>query len=422
MLKAVQVRADRSGRLNILIVTQYFWPENFRINDLASDLKRKGHSVTVLTGIPNYPDGRFYEGYGIFKKREENFNGVRVVRVPLVSRGGSKGFRLALNYFSFAFCASLIGPFYCRDRYGAILVFEPSPITVCLPAIVLKKIKKSPVFFWILDLWPESLSATGAVSSAFVLKVVGRLVRFIYSQCDRILVSSKGFISQVSGMGFPSEDIRYFPNWTEEIYWQAPDKDKLNGLKALPDGFKVVFAGNIGAAQSFGTILDAAQRLKGTPDIQWLIAGDGRMSGWVRDQIRLRNLENCVHMHGRHPPETIISLFSAADALLVTLKRDPAFALTVPGKIQSYLACGKPIIASLDGEGGRLIEEAGAGISCPAEDPAALVAAVLALRGMTPEVRAEMGERGRKFCESNFARFSLLNKLEGWLTEFPKKL
>ena len=407
--------------MNILIVTQYFWPENFRITDLALDLKRRGHYVTVLTGIPNYPDGCFFEGYGIFKKRKEDFNGVQVFRVPFVSRGGSKGLRLVLNYFSFAFFASLLGPFYCRGRYDAIFIFEPSPITVCIPAIILKKIKKAPIFFWMLDLWPESLSATGAVSSPFILKAVGGLVRFIYSQCDRILVSSKGFIKQVAGMGFPPENILYFPNWAEEIYRQAPDKTRLSSLNALPEGFKIVFAGNIGAAQSFDTILDAARRLKETPDIHWLIAGDGRMSGWVNVQIRLRGLENCVHMLGRHSPETIVSLFSEADALLVTLKRDPAFALTVPGKIQSYLACGKPVIASLDGEGGRLIEESGAGLSCPAEDSATLAAAVLSLRGMSPQARVEMGEKGRKFCEANFTRSTLLDKLDWWLKEFPKK-
>ena len=407
--------------MNVLIVTQYFWPENFRINDLALDLKQKGHDVTVLTGIPNYPDGHFFEGYGIFRKRREDFNGISVIRVPLVSRGKSKSLRLALNYFSFAFFASLLGPLYCKGKYDAIFVFEISPVTVCLPAIVLKKVKKAPIFFWVLDLWPESLAATGAVSSDSVLKAVGWLVRYIYGQCDKILVASKGFIGQVSGMGFPLENIHYFPNWTEDIYWQTPDKTLLNTLPTLPDGFKIVFAGNIGAAQSFDTILDAAERLRGTPDIHWLIAGDGRLAEWVQDQIQHRKLENCVHMLGRHSPETIVSLFSAADALLVTLKRDPAFALTVPGKIQSYLACGKPVIASLDGEGGKLIEESGAGIACPAEDAEAIAAAVLTLRGMTPEARKKMGARGRKFCESNFTRSTLLDKLEVWLKEFAKK-
>lgn len=407
--------------MNILIVTQYFWPENFRINDLALDLKQKGHSVTVLTGIPNYPDGIFFDGYGYFRRTREDFNGIRVIRVPLISRGRSKGLRLALNYFSFAFFASLLGPFYCKGHYDAIFVFEPSPITVCLPAIVLKKIKKAPILFWVLDLWPESLSATGTVSSGLVLKIVGELVRFIYSQCDKILASSKGFIDQVSRMGFPPGDILYFPNWTEEIYRQPPDRLSLGRLPPLPDGFKIVFAGNIGAAQSFSTILGAAERLKETHDIQWLIAGDGRMSDWVKDQIRLRNLQNCMHMLGRHAPETIVGLFSQADALLVTLKSDPAFALTVPGKIQSYFACGKPVIASLDGEGGRLIEEAGGGIACPAEDAGALAGAVTTLRAMTAEARREMGERGRKFCEANFTRSTLLDKLEGWLAEGAKK-
>ncbi len=407
--------------MNILIVTQYFWPEDFRVNELALGLKRKGHAVTVLTGIPNYPGGSFFEGYGIFRKREEDFNGIKVLRVPLVSRGRSKGFRLVLNYFSFALFGSLLGPLYCGGRYDAIFVFEISPVTVCLPAILLKKIKKAPIFLWVLDLWPENLSATGAVSSPLILSLVGRMVKFIYSQCDKILVSSKGFIGQVSGLGFPPGDILYFPNWAEEAYGRAPDKTGLAGLGPMPAGFKVVFAGNIGAAQSFETILGAAERLKGTADIQWLIAGDGRMAGWVRDQIKSRALDGCVHMLGRHPQETIVALFGAADALLVTLRRNPVFALTVPGKIQSYLACGKPVVAALDGEGGRLIEEAGAGIACPAEDPGALAAAVLALHGMSPEARGEMGAKGRKFCEANFTRAALLDRLDVWLRDFAKK-
>lgn len=407
--------------MNILIVSQYFWPENFRVNDLALGLNQRGHAVTVLTGIPNYPDGVFFEGYSFFGRNEEDFGGIRVRRVPLISRGKSKGLRLILNYISFAFFASLLGPFYCRGKFDAIFVFQASPVTVGLPAILLKKIKKAPIVFWVLDLWPESLSATGAVSSAFVLKTVTGLVRFIYDHCDRILVSSKGFINQVSGMGYPPDNINYFPNWTEDVYSQAPDKARLAALEPLPEGFKVVFAGNIGAAQSFGTILDAAERLKEAADIHWLIAGDGRVSDWVREQIRLRGLESCVHLLGRHSPETIVALFSRADALLVTLKKEPAFALTVPGKIQSYLACGKPVIASLDGEGGRLIEEAGAGIACPAEDSVALAEAVMSLRSMSGPQRAEMGEKGRKFCETNFTRSRLLDQLAGWLIEGAKK-
>ena len=407
--------------MKLLIVTQYFWPENFRINDLVMGLRDKGHEVTVLTGLPNYPEGAFFPGYGLFNKRHEDYQGVRVFRVPLVSRGKSKGVRLALNYFSFAFFASLLGPFYCRGKYDAIFVFEPSPITVVLPAIVLKKIKRAPIFFWMLDLWPESLTATGAVSSPLILNAARRLVRFIYANCDRILVSSKGFVKQVTSLGFPADNIRYFPNWAEDIYWNKPPDSLPPAIPALPEGFKVVFAGNIGAAQSFDTILKSAELLRETSDIHWLIVGDGRMAEWVKEEIKSRKLEHCLHMLGRHTPEDVANVFSKSDALLVSLRPEPAFALTVPGKVQSYLACGKPVIASLDGEGARLIEEAGAGLACPAGDAEALAKAVLALRNMPGAERALMGEKGLRYCQDNFTRADLISRLEGWLKELPKK-
>lgn len=179
--------------MRILIVTQYFWPESFRINDIALGLRDKGHKVTVLTGQPNYPAGSFFPGYGFFKKIREDYNGVDVVRVPLLPRGSGGGVRLVLNYLSFAFFASILAPFRCRSGYDVIFVYEPSPITVGLPALLLKKLKHAPIMFWVQDLWPESLSATGAVRSAWVLKLVERLVRSIYRGCDVILVQSRAF-------------------------------------------------------------------------------------------------------------------------------------------------------------------------------------------------------------------------------------
>lgn len=407
--------------MRTLIVAQYFWPENFRINDLVLDLKGRGHQVEVLTGIPNYPEGSFFEGYGLFNRRKEDFNGIKVFRVPLVPRGKSKGVRLALNFFSFAFFASLLGPFYCRGRYDAIFVFEPSPITVCLPAIVLKWLGKGPVFFWVLDLWPETLSATGAVKSPAILGAVRSLVRFIYSNCDKILISSKGFASQVASLGFSPADTHYFPNWVEDVYWENPRDTLPAVVGSLPEGFKIVFAGNIGAAQCFEALLDAAEILKGDPSLQWLIIGDGRMAEWVKGEIKRRGLEASFHMLGRHTPETVVDISAKSDALLVSLRPDPVFALTVPGKIQSYLACGKPIIASLDGEGAELVKESGAGLACPAGDAKALADVVRTLAAMPREERAKMGAQGLKFCRDNFTRSRLVDSLEGWITEVAKK-
>jgi glycosyltransferase involved in cell wall biosynthesis len=407
--------------MNILIITQYFWPENFRINDLALGLIAKGHQVTVLTGMPNYPDGRFFSGYGIFKKRVEDYYGVKVLRVPLVPRGKSKGWQLAFNFFSFAFMASLLASFYCRGTFDVIFVFEVSPVTVGIPAIVLKKFKKIPIVFWVLDLWPESLLSAGGIKSVWILRWVGGLVNFIYRQCDRILVSSQAFIPSIKAMGGEPGRIGYFPNWAEMLYEPIQISREADKYVGLPSGFRVMFAGNIGTAQDFGTILEAAENLKGYPSIQWLILGDGRMFEWVKEQVRQRGLSNNVHLLGYHPLETMTHFFASADVMLVTLKHDPIFSLTVPGKIQSYLACGKPIVAAIDGEGGRLVKESGAGLASPAGNGEALAKAVLAMYHMPKAERENMGKRGRDYYESNFERNMLIHRLEGWMQELSKK-
>ena len=398
--------------MKVLIVSQYFWPENFRINDLARGLVERGHEVTVLTGIPNYPEGKIFQGYGIFN-RQENFQGVKVIRVPLIPRGNGKSLLLIANYISFALTASILGPLLLRRcKFDLIFVCQLSPITVGFPALLLKKIKRIPILFWILDLWPESLSATGAIHSPGILKKVDKLVRFIYRGCDKIVVSSRGFIASVAGKLDSPKCIGYFPNWQEPEYC-----DVSTMSECLPKGFRVVFAGNVGAAQDFETIMSAAEKLKVYRDIQWVVLGDGRRLDWVKEQVELRDLSASFHLKGRYPSEAMPAFFAQADVMLVTLKRDPAFALTVPGKIQSYMACGRPIVAALDGEGSRLIAESGSGLSVPAEDSDALANAVLSMYRMSKEQRYAMGMRGKEYCEQNFERDMLIDRLEGWMRE-----
>jgi glycosyltransferase involved in cell wall biosynthesis len=403
--------------MRILIVTQYFWPENFPINDLALGLQEKGHNVAILTGVPNYPVGNFFHGYSYFKKRRENFNGLTIIRAPLIPRGRGSGLRLALNFLSFAFFASLFGPIYCRGKFDLIFVYEPSPITVGLPAIVLKKIKSAPVMFWMQDLWPESLSATDAVRSKIILKSVELLVRFIYKGFDRILAQSRAFVSPIVRLGGNPDRILYYPNSAEGLYQPLVIKKSAPECAVMPDGFRVTFAGNIGAAQDFATILDAAEQLKNQKDIHWIIIGDGRMFSWVNKQVLSRGLEETVHLLGRYPAETMPRFFALSDALLVTLKKEPIFALTIPSKVQSYLACAKPVIAALDGEGARIIAEAGAGVACPAENPNALAESVLKMYRVKGSEREEMGKRGREYFEKNFERGLLLDRLDGWMGE-----
>lgn len=404
--------------MNILIVSQYFWPENFRINDLVFYLRQQGHDVTVLTGLPNYPEGHFTPGHRI---GTEVHRGVKIKRVPLFPRLNGKGWQLACNYLSFAVSASLLGPFLCRGKVDAIFVHEPSPITVGFPAIVMKRLRRAPILFWVLDLWPESLVAAGGTKSESLLDAVRGMVRYIYRWCDLILVQSRGFIPHTEALADDPAKVRYFPSWAEELYRPIQVDEAEAGAEGLPGGFRVMFAGNVGVAQDFENILNASERLREHEDICWVVVGDGRMLAWVREQVKLRGLDDRVCLLGRRPLEDMPRLLAMADAVLVTLKREPIFALTIPGKVQSYMACGRPIIAMLDGEGARIVEESGAGYACPAEDAEALASAVLAMHGKKPEGRAAMGERARAYYEENFERSMLFSRLETWMRQLAGK-
>jgi len=393
--------------VKLLILSQYFWPENFRINDVVEGLASRGHAVTVYTALPNYPTGKFFDGYGFAGPYREKRGSAEIRRVPLFPRGGGGGFRLALNYLSHAFMASALAPFL-KGKFDAILVYEPSPMTIGIPARVLRALKGAPLVFWVQDLWPESLSATGAVRSRTVLALVDRLIKWIYRGCDRVLVQSEAFIPSVEAHGVPRERIRYLPNSAEAFYRKMP-------RQAQP-GFCVMYAGNIGAAQDFPTILAAAER---TPQVRWLIVGDGRMRPWVESEVEKRGLRN-VQLLGQHPSEDMPRLFAQADVLLATLRREPIFAYTIPSKIQSYLACGRPVIAAIEGEGGRIIRNAEAGWAVPPEDPAALAEAVLAASRLERSELDAMGSRGETWFREHFEREKLLTRLEDFLQEVKK--
>jgi len=401
--------------MRILIVSQYFWPENFRVNDLSTGLVQKGHRVTILTGIPNYPNGKFYCGYNFIKNKRQSYQGAQVIRVPVIPRGKGGNFNLVLNYLSFIVFGLLFAPFVCREKYDVIFVYGISPILTAIPAIFLKKILKVPLVLYVLDLWPESISAVGAVKSPLFLNIVKKIVYFIYKRCDQILVSSPGFIKRIKEMGIDESKINYWPQWAESNYEIVAVKENSTESQEMPSGFRIMFAGNIGAAQGFKTIIEAADKLKNYANIHWVIIGDGRIKPWVEDQVRLRKLENTVHLLGKRPVEAMPNYFVLADVLLVSLKKDPIFALTLPAKIQSYMACGRPILACLDGEGARVIQESKAGFSCPADNHELLSEHVLKMYNLTAAERKEMGLCGRAYFEKYFDRDILLSQFEMWI-------
>lgn len=400
--------------MKLLVVSQYFFPENFRVNELVAELVRRGHEVTVLTGMPNYPQGRFFEGYGWRGPRHELFAGAKVLRVPLIPRGKGGGLRLVLNYLSFALFASLVAFWRLPREHDAIFVFEVSPVTVGLPAIVAAWRSKAPILFWVLDLWPQSLLATGAVRAGWLLKLVAQGVRWIYSRCELVLGQSRAFLDSIHELGADPVRLRYFPNWIEAEYEAAPSTAKV-----IRQGeFRIVYAGNIGVAQDFPAIIEAAALLAETaPHVRWVLAGDGRLFHWVKSEIYRRGLVGKFELLGQLPSACMPKLFASADALLVTLRADPVFSLTIPGKVQSYLASGKPVLAMIDGEGARVVVESGAGLVAAAGDSSQLARLAIQLAEMPVNDLAAMGLRARQYAMREFGRQKLFDRLEGWLQE-----
>jgi glycosyltransferase involved in cell wall biosynthesis len=398
--------------LRVLIVSQYFWPESFRINDVAKTLLDKGVEVEVLTGKPNYPRGKVFDGYQASGCQQETYQGINIYRIPLLARGKG-GLRLALNYLSFVASGLLFAPRMLRKkRFDAIFIYAPSPILQAIPAIFLGWLKGCPVVLWVQDLWPESLSATGHVRNRAVLKLVEQAVRFIYKHSDLLLVQSRAFEEPVRALASDTP-IVYYPNSVDDTF-AVPAKGELPKVRGLGEGFSVMFAGNIGAAQAVDVIVEAASLLREHADINFVVLGDGSSRDGMLKQIRQRGLTN-LHLPGRFPVETMPGFMQKASALLVTLADRPIFAATVPNKVQAYLAAGRPIIACLNGEGARLVAEAAAGLASPAEDAKALAETILRLYRLPAGEREKMGENGRRYYQAHFDHNHLVDELIGHL-------
>jgi glycosyltransferase involved in cell wall biosynthesis len=396
--------------MKILVVSQYFWPEGFRINDLVKSLVERGIEVDVLTGKPNYPEGIVYEGYKAFGCMTESWCGANVFRVPLYPRGKNSPIKLALNYLSFIVSGIIFGPWLLRkQKYDVVFVYGLSPILLAIPAVLIAWLRRKKLIVWVQDLWPQSLAATGYIKSNFLLRCVEVVVRWIYRHTDLLLVQSRAFEGAVSALA-PRKTVVYYPNSVDSSFANMTDHNKQPAIEALETGFPVVFAGNIGAAQAVECIVEAASLLQEVPDIRIVIFGNGSKWIWLNEQIAERGLKN-IYLAGRFPMEAMPEYLQKAEVLLVSLSDDPIFALTVPNKIQAYMASGRPIVACLNGEGARLVVESGAGISSPAEDPVALAKAILSLYQMTAVQRRQIGENGKAYYRKHFDHEILVDQL-----------
>lgn len=394
--------------MRVLIVSQYFWPESFRINDVAKSLSEKGIEVEVLTGKPNYPQGVIYPGYKTWGCQKGNYQGIKINRIPLRARGNS-GLSLALNYLSFIISGFIFAPLMLRKkRFDVIFIYAPSPILQAIPAIFLGWLKGCPVVLWVQDLWPESLSATGYIRNKGILKVIELLVRFIYRNVDLLLVQSQAFEMPVRELA-SGTPIVYYPNSVDDNF-ASPATVGIPFVPGLESGFSVMFAGNIGSAQAVDVMVEAATFLKEFHDIHFVVLGDGSCREEMLEAVKQRGLTN-IHLPGRFPVEMMPSFMQKASALLVTLADQPIFSLTVPSKVQAYMAAGRPIIACLNGEGARLVVEAQAGLATPAENPRALADTILRLYMQSPEEREVMGDNGRCYYKKHFDHNRLIDQL-----------
>jgi glycosyltransferase involved in cell wall biosynthesis len=407
--------------MRILVVSQYYYPENFRINEVVQSLAAKGAMVDVLTGKPNYPGGKIFAGYSAWGCKIEKALGATLYRVPIFPRGERGALRLALNYLSFVISGLLLGPWLLRGNgYDVVFVYGPSPILVAIPAVFLAWLKDRKLVVWVQDLWPDSLSATGYLHNKTALGMLEAVTCWIYRHTDLLLVQSRAFIPSVSKLA-PGKLIEYYPNSVDSSFAQQPSTEiALPEIPQMDEGFPVVFTGNVGAGQAVEVMLEAAQLLLDIPEIRFVVIGQGSRWEWMREQVEARGLTN-LHLPGRFPINTMPGLMQKASALLVTLADEPIFALTVPNKVQAYMAAGRPILACLNGEGGRLVREAGAGLSVPAEDAKALAGAVLQLYRMSPEQCAEMGSNGRRYFKANFDHVKLICELMEHLRKMSVK-
>ena len=389
--------------MRVLIWTQYFWPENFHINAVARNLQDQGVEVTVLTGKPNYPEGEIFAGYKAKGIQQEGYSGIEVIRIPLLPRGKNSARGLALNYLSFIFSGYLYAPYALRGKkFDAIFVYAPSPFLQALPAIFVAWLKRAPLILWVQDIWPDALASTGFIKNRWILRLVQLAVRYTYHFSDSILIQSEGFRSFVERWTGKNERVRFFPNSVEEMpvdFLAEPENSLI--ANDVARRFSVVFAGNIGTAQTCETIIEAATLLQSIPEIKFYLIGSGTTAELIAKSIAGRRLENVV-MTGRVPAEDMPAIYASASVLLLTLRDEPALSSTIPSKLQSYLAAGKPIIVSAAGESAKVINNASAGLTCPAADAGALAEAVIKLYKLPVEERVRFGQNGRKYYETHY--------------------
>jgi glycosyltransferase involved in cell wall biosynthesis len=395
--------------MKILLVTQYYWPENSRVTDIAESLQKEGNEVTVLTGLPNYPQGYIYDGYRKGENRIQEHNDVHIVRARLIERRHDI-FHRFLNYYSFPYYGSKLAKKLPRD-FDVVLAMEESPIMLVKPAIAYAKKHKKPLIMYEMDLWPESLLAGGITKKSLIYKHYKRVSAKLYSQFDKIVVSTKEHIPYIKALpGCRDLDIDYLAQYADTIFEESNFGSEDNGTIDL------MFAGNIGKAQSVDTIIKAAALLKDDSRFKFHIVGSGSELENVR-KLDAELKTNSVIFYGQRPLEDMPELYKVADAMLVTLEDKPYANMTIPGKVQSYMAVGKPVIGAINGSCSGFINNNGVGFVCSSGDGEALANLI---RGLNIKELKAIGIHSKDVYFKKYSKSIFMNRLISMLESMKK--
>ena len=395
--------------MRILIITQYFWPETFRINDIVKYLREKNHKVDVLTGVPNYPVGELFEEYKLDKEKFNNYYGASIFRVPIFLRGEGSKLNLFLNYISFVLSSIIFGYFLLRKKnYDIVFSFATSPLTSSLSAIFFSKIKSCKSFIWVLDLWPDIILELKIMKNKFLYSIISVISKFIYKNFDYIFSQSKSFKKRINYLNNNNNNNNiYLPAWAENL-----ENDNSKVTKYYNDkSFKIVFTGNVGEAQNFDQVINAARILKNFNDIKWIIVGTGRELQSIEKIISSENITNFI-LEGKKSINEINYYHKIADVLFISLKSTPAISSTIPGKLQTYLNANKFILGMISGEAKKIIKDSGAGCCVDPDSPEDLAKKILYLKEH-PEIvqKVNSGNLGRAYLNKYFNKSIILKKL-----------
>lgn len=394
--------------MKILIMTQYFYPETFRVNTLCAELVRRGHEVTVLTGYPQYPQGKIYEGYGFYKPYEKQWNGARIERIKVRPRGKTP-LGLMLNCYTFV-CQGKKWVRKCQEQYDAVYVFEVSPVTVGLPAVAYKEKFNTPIYFNVQDLWPENVEIVLGIHNRWIIGIINKIVDRIYSASDKILCSSNSFVHNIAKRGVALEKLIFWPQFCLEPALENMVKPECYGT----DSYNIVFAGNIGQAQGLDLLIDAAIMLRDT-NVRWFLVGDGR----ARDQLEKRVAENqlldVVTFIGKVSEEEANRYIHFADCAYLSFQKNKLFDMTLPAKLQSYMACGTPILAAAGGESARVVQEAQCGFVC--EQDAQKLADTIRKQILPAGDLCEMRKNAKRYYDTHYTMELVIRQLETIMEE-----